>query len=514
MNTMFTGLCLAQVLVLIVVIAENAAAASPSPTSPPPCLNTCVPESVIDVNCTTMSVYLPECMCTNTNTNMASDSGTTGICIGLSCWNSDLPDPRFFFDGCVAEVLPGSIAGMFSPYYIRRFPLASRGSNRCPSLSVLVVASYTRCDVPWAVAGRCPACAKLSESERRFSTCSDPFCRSGATPSTTPPTRMTLSTTSISRSSSAALTATTTALWGSSNGNLSSESGSLGQTASTGKAPGPDSQDKGTVTGSATPAVAPPTAATVEATSTSAKQGPAAAGAATFPKTTIFALAASLGASASCAIVLLGLCWRRRTRRGMERHNVVPADPGLRESVCPEGSRHEDRHQCDNAFCGSDSREREGGESSRIGLPTVTRIGPTLEGAGTGRRGCKLVHRASALSGTVRNDAVRQETPTVATQGSIGPRADCEGAGGPESVPPSWSQETLGAVAAGAQAGASARVEMESRSSGSAAPTYTSEEPILPWTRDALSRREWVGSLACSESASDEAPPPYEPRRT
>ncbi|KAH9888584.1 hypothetical protein C8Q73DRAFT_794324 [Cubamyces lactineus] len=269
---------------------------------------------------------------------------------------------------------------------------------------------------------------------------------------------------------------------------------------------------------------APPTDAT-DATSTPKQpQAPVAAVAATFSKTTLIALAASLGGSASCAIVLLGLCWRRRMQT--KRHNVVPTDPRLRVSVFPDGPRE---GHCDealgreygDAFRDSDGPEREQGGLSRAGRP-VARVGLGLGGGATGtgmHDDCKLGLRAS--TSPARSAALDRATAIVATQGEAEPPADRTGAaagGIRRDLGWSWMRGVVAADEAQALA-SSGEVQSGSSEYTGTAPTYTSEEPILPWTRDAPSRRlQWGEGVARSEAgASDSEPPPpyvpvYEPR--
>ncbi|KAJ8462005.1 hypothetical protein ONZ51_g11181 [Trametes cubensis] len=246
---------------------------------------------------------------------------------------------------------------------------------------------------------------------------------------------------------------------------------------------------------------------TVVGATSPAKQSNAPVAAGAKPsRTTVLALAASLGGSVSLAIDLLGLCWWRRIRR--KRHNVVPTDPRLRVTSVfsnePRQGRDEHRRRYGSAFRDSGSPEMEQGFLDRNDRP-VTRTGLAPEDATlpTGRHGCKLVHRAS--TSRVRSVASDQEISTVATQGGSEPLpAGLAGAEGTERHP--WPRVP---VAAGAPAPTTA-VEVHPDSSEYTAPTYTSEEPILPWTRNAPPRLQWGEDLArAALGASDEPPPPY-----
>lgn len=210
-------------------------------------------------------------------------------------------------------------------------------------------------------------------------------------------------------------------------------------------------------------------------------------------KSTVYALAASLGGCAFFAIVALGLCCRLRAR--VQRHDAIINDRrsliALYLNEDDNGGEQQYRSAVYNL--GSPSSP-EGEELNRIRRPV--RIG--LEDA-TGRHSFQLVHRASTSS--ARSGAVYHALKsTAATQRQErGHQASVSGA----------IQVTEGPQVSTSE-------EFQPGSSDSTAPTYTLGEPSPPWARNApLAYCQWDEDPSCSlaDLASDgEAPPPYEPR--
>ena len=236
-----------------------------------------------------------------------------------------------------------------------------------------------------------------------------------------------------------------------------------------------------------------PSTAVAEATSTVVKQLEATA--TPHLKSTVYALAASLGGCTFFAIVALGLCCRLRAR--VQRHDAIIADRRSLIALCLNEDDNGGEQQYRSAVYNLESPSSPEGEedhSNRIRRPV--RIG--LEDA-TGRHSFQLVHRASTSS--PRSGAVYHALrSTTATQGQErGHQAAVSDANQvPEGPQVSTSEE------------------FQPSSSDSTAPTYTLGEPSPPWTRNApLAYCQWDEDPSCSlaDLASDgEAPPPYEPR--
>ncbi|KAJ8474430.1 hypothetical protein ONZ51_g7203 [Trametes cubensis] len=218
-------------------------------------------------------------------------------------------------------------------------------------------------------------------------------------------------------------------------------------------------------------------------------------------KIVVAALAASLGASASLAIVLVWLRWRTRART-----SPVMAAMNANQRVCiiatPDGSHLDGVEQDDSDVCGA------------YGLP-ASELGEDNHSNEIRRRvrngqDADVRHSFQSSDQTTtfpcNSDSVDQATSALATRGRSGPGEQRRNTGPTDAIAAnSCTQENA---------------ETHSVVSYSTAPTYVSQERAPSSVfRNASYGHQWneggfMGLPSRSDLGEDEAPPPYEPRNT
>ena len=242
-----------------------------------------------------------------------------------------------------------------------------------------------------------------------------------------------------------------------------------------------------------TTGITSPSTASVQSTEVAgqAKEGK---GPGSAQRTVVAALAVSLGASASLAVVLLWLRWRRRSQ-------MSPSD-AARPSITasPDDFHHDSTEQGDSELCDAYSLPVvESGEDNHS-----NEIRRRVRNGQVGH-GIQSADRTSTF--TCGSGGADQATSTLATLGTSGPGEQGGNHGWPD-------------VVSAGSCTAQKNVECQSVQSYSSAPTYVSQERAPPSVvRNSHYGQQsdegaFVGFPSCSDLGEDETLPPYQPSST